>query len=101
MRRSKFTDEQITSILDEYKKGSRIAQLSQKYHVSGATIYSWKNKFQARSARSEQNLLQLEEENRRLKARLIDALIDNEVLRDLLCKRRGGGPSDPSTGKNN
>ncbi|MGB3810609.1 MAG: transposase [Parvibaculum sp.] len=98
MRRSKFTDEQIASILDEYRKGARIAQLSQKYNVSGATIYSWKNKIQARSSRSEQNLMQLEEENRRLKARLIDALIDNEVLRDILCKKRSEH-SDPPIGK--
>ncbi|MGB5950230.1 MAG: transposase [Parvibaculum sp.] len=97
MRRSRFTDEQIASILDEYRKGSRISQLSQKYNVSGATIYSWNAKLQGRPARMERAIKQLEEENRRLKERLIDALIDNEVLRDLLRKKRGT-PQDPAAG---
>lgn len=100
MRRSKFSQEQIVAILNEHSNGLPVSQLSQKYKVAGATIYSWKSKYRDRPAHIEQLLKHLEEQNRLLKARLIDALIDNEALRDLFmqsrCQSSSSDPSDPS-----
>jgi len=98
MRRSKFSQEQIVAILNEHSNGLPVSQLSRKYNVAGATIYSWKSKYRDRPAHVEQLLKHLEEQNRLLKARLIDALIDNEALRDLFMQSRCQSPaSDPST----
>ncbi len=45
MKRSKFTEEQIISILREQEAGAKTAELCRKHGMSEATFYAWKAKF--------------------------------------------------------
>ncbi len=45
MRKSRFTDEQITSILAEQRSGTPTAEICRKYTLSSKTLYGWKAKF--------------------------------------------------------
>lgn len=45
MKRSRFSEEQIISILKEQESGISVADLCRKHGVSDASIYKWKAKF--------------------------------------------------------
>jgi putative transposase len=45
MKRNRFTDEQIISILKEHEAGTPVSELCRKHRVSDASIYKWKAKF--------------------------------------------------------
>lgn len=45
MRKSRFSDEQISGILAEYRAGMSAAEVCRKHNVSTKTLYGWKAKF--------------------------------------------------------
>jgi len=86
MKRSKFTDEQIISILREQEAGAKTAELCRKHGMSGATFYAWKAKFGGMDVSDAKRLKVLEEENARLKRLLAEAMLDQAALKDLLSR---------------
>jgi putative transposase len=89
MKRSRFTEDQIISILKEYEAGVSVADLCRKHGVSDATVYKWKAKYGGMDVSEAKRLKGLEDENARLKRLLADAMLDNAALRDLLGKMYG------------
>ncbi len=86
MRKSRFSEEQIISILGEQERGMATAEVCRKYGVSQGTFYKWKAKFGGMDVSDARKLKTLETENSRLKRLLADAMLDNVVLKDLLGK---------------
>jgi putative transposase len=86
MRRSRFSEEQIIAILAEQEAGVRTKDLCRKHGISDATFYKWKAKYGGMTVSETARLRTLEEENRRLKKLLAEAVVDNSVLKDLLRK---------------
>ena len=85
MKKGRFTEAQIFSILKEFDAGKNIQELSREHGVSKATIYNWKD------GGMEMNELkrtkELEEENRKLKQMYADLALDNKMLKDILGKK--------------
>ena len=45
MKKSRFTEERIISILKEHHAGLSAAELCRKHGISDATFYNWKAKY--------------------------------------------------------
>ena len=86
MRRSRFTEGQILGILKEQEAGRSAADLCRKRGISDQTLYNWKAKYGGLKPSEASRLKGLEDENRRLKKLLAEAVMDNSVLRELLRK---------------
>ena len=67
MKKSKYTDNQIISILKQAEAGTPIDELCREHRMSNASFYKWRAKFEGMDASMMSRLKALEDENRRLK----------------------------------
>ena len=86
MRKSRFTDEQIVSILRQGDGGAPIAELCRKMEITSTTYYRWKRKYGGMEVNEAKRLRKIEEENRRLKRLVADQAVNIQVLNELLGK---------------
>ena len=77
MKRSKFTDEQILSIVREGEAGRKVADLCRTHGITEQTDYRWKTKDGDMELSEMQRLKHLEDENRRLKQIVPEQTLDN------------------------
>jgi putative transposase len=86
MRKSRFSEEKIVAILQEYAAGAKVSELCRRHGMSNATFYKWRAKYGGMQVSDVKRLKEMEEENRRLKKLLAEAMLDNDALRLLLAK---------------
>ena len=101
MKRAKFTEEQIITVLKEHEAGAKTADLARKHGISAATFYNWKAKYGGLEVSDAKRLKGLESENARLKKLLADAMLDSAALKDLLAKNVWSAPSVQGTWTDN
>ena len=87
MKRSRFTETQIISILSEVDAGLSVKEVSRKHGISDATYYNWKSKYGGMSANELKRLREVDEENAKLKRMYADMALENAALRDLIEKK--------------
>lgn len=87
MKRKRFTEEQIITILKEHEAGFKTADLCRKHGISEQTFYNWKNKYGGLEVSDARRLKALEDENRKLKKLLAETMLDNAMLKDLNAKK--------------
>ena len=87
MKKSRFTESQIVSILKEYENGRDAQSLCREYGISKATFYNWRKKYGGMDASQLKKLKELELENRRLKQMFADLSLDHQMLKDVLGKK--------------
>jgi len=84
MKRKRYTEEQIISILKEHEAGASVPELSRRHGVVENTIYRWKSKFGGMEVSEAKRLRQLEQENAKLKKLLAEAELDKAALKELV-----------------
>ena len=67
MRKSTFSEEQITYALRQAERGTPVLDVCRKLGISEQTFYRWKKKFAGMGVAELRRLRQLEDENRQLK----------------------------------
>jgi putative transposase len=86
MKRARFSEKQIISVLKEAKAGAKVTELCRQHGISDATFYTWRSKYGGLEVSEMRRLRQLEEENRRLKSIVADQALDIRALKDVLAK---------------
>ena len=87
MKRRRFTEEQIITILKEHEAGSTVVDLARHHGVAENTIYRWKSKYGGMEVSDAKRLRALEAENSKLKRLYADAMLDNQALREINAKK--------------
>jgi putative transposase len=72
--------------LREAEAGAKTPEVCRRHGISDATFYKWKAKYGGLEVSEARRLKSLEDENRRLKKLLAEAMLDNAALKDLLGK---------------
>jgi len=87
MKKSKFTESQIFSMLKQQENGVTTAEVCRQNGISAATFYIWKNKYGGMQSSDIKRLRGLEEENRKLKQMYADLALDHRILKDVIEKK--------------
>ena len=87
MKRKRFTEEQIISILKEADAEESVGEVCRRHGISRATYYQWKSKYAGMEPSDVKRLKELERENDRLKRMYADLSLENEALKDLIHRK--------------
>ena len=87
MKKSRFTETQIITILKEADAGVLVKDICRKHGISDATYYNWKSKYGGMSASDLQRLKEMERELSQLKRMYADMTLENRALKDLIEKK--------------
>jgi putative transposase len=87
MRKSRFSEQQIVGVLQEWDAGAKLAELVRRHGVTEQTLYRWKKKYGGLQGSEAKRLKVLEEENRQLKRLVADQALNLQVVKDLLGKK--------------
>lgn len=87
MKKSRFSDSQIMSILKQAEAGAPVAELCREHGMSSALFYRWRAKYGGMDASLMRRLRELEEENRRLKKMYAEERLKAEIVSEALTKK--------------
>lgn len=87
MRKSKFSESQIVSILKEADSGIPVAEVLRNHGVSAATFYKWRSKYGGLEASELKRIKELEQQLAEFKAIVADLTLENKGMRGLLAKK--------------
>lgn len=85
--KKRFTEEQIIGFLREADTGMPVKDLCRRHGFSEASYYLWRAKFGGLSMSDAKRLKVLEAENAKLKKLLAEAMLEQEVTREVLRKK--------------
>jgi putative transposase len=87
MKKSRFTETQIMSVLRQAEGGIAVADLCREHGISSATFYQWRAKFGGMDASMITEMKTIQDENRRLKKMFAELSMQNELLKEALGKK--------------
>jgi putative transposase len=90
MKKTRFTETHIVSILNRAEQGEKIGALCREVGISDATFYNWRSKYGGLSVSELKRIKDLEEENARLKRMFSELSLVNDALKQVLEKKYGG-----------
>lgn len=84
MRKSRYSDSQIMTILKLNESGVSMPDLCREHGMSTAMFYKWRAKFGGMDASMMKRLKELEDENRRLKKMYAEERLKAEIRQEAL-----------------
>lgn len=87
MKKSRFSESQIISILKQAEAGAPVPELCREHGMSSALFYRWRSKYGGMDASMMTRMKELEEENRRLKKMYAEERLKAEIVAEALAKK--------------
>ena len=87
MKKTRFTETQIVSILKEVDAGMKVEAVCRAHGISSATYYNWKSKYGGMEASDLKRTKELESENAKLKRMYADLALENAAMKELITKK--------------
>jgi len=87
MKKSRYTDSQIISILKQAEAGTPVPDLCREHGMSSASFYKWRAKYGGMDASLMTRMKELEAENNRLKKMYADVQLQNDVIKEAMAKK--------------
>jgi len=87
MKKSRYSDSQIISILKQAEAGTPVPDLCREHGMSSASFYKWRAKYGGMDASMMTRMKELEAENARLKKMYADVQLQNDVIKEAMAKK--------------
>ncbi len=87
MKKSRFTDSQIMTVLKRAEAGEQVPALCREVGISSALFYRWRANYGGMDVSMVARMKELEEENRRLKKMYMDEKLKAEIISEALAKK--------------
>jgi putative transposase len=87
MKKSRFSDEQITFALRQVEAGTPPADVCRQLGCSEASFYLWRKRYGKLGLTEVRELRQLRDENSRLKRLVADLTLDKHILAEVVRKK--------------
>lgn len=87
MKKSRYSDSQIISILKQAEAGTPVPELCREHGMSNASFYKWRAKYGGMDASMMTRMKELEAENARLKKMYADVQLQNDVIKEAMAKK--------------
>ena len=87
MKRSRFTETQIISILKEADAGVKVKDVCRRHGISDGTYYNWKSKYGGMSASDLKRMKEMEQELSQYKRMYAELAHENFALKDVIDRK--------------
>jgi len=94
MKKTRFTETQIVSILKQQEAGKSVKDLCRENSISDATFYNWKAEYGGREVSDVKRIKDLEDEDSRLKRIVANLTLEIDAVKYVLEKKYGGLPTN-------
>ena len=87
MKRTRFSEAQIVSILKEADAGVALKEICRKHGISDATYYNWRSRYGGMEASDLKRMKELERELSQFKRMYAELALENRALKELIEKK--------------
>ena len=87
MKKSRYTDSQILTILKQAESGTSVTDICREYGMSSAMFYRWRSKYGGMNLSLMKRMKELESENARLKRMYAEERLKAEIAREVIEKK--------------
>ena len=92
MRKSRFSETQIVSILKEHDAGASFVELGRRHGVHPNTVAAWKAKYGGMESSEVARGRAVDDENMRMRRIITNLTLENDAMKQLIEKNSWGRP---------